>query len=337
MKKTIFILFVITLTLAACQSASQTSEVSPTDTPQPTAVVATETPQPQISPEVQAKFDQAGIKLEDLGTVKNDGLHITLESGDVVISFEDLNKNSYLGQENIFQYRDSKNTKVLYAFDPETKKFLERSQSIQDSNVDEEKFIQAESFDDLPEIFRREKLFMIPFDAENTYFPESDDIYANYDTPESRSRQQGTGEFNSVRPLGKLPEGKDSPFVFENYIRIKNVEGSEYPYAYIVSEKVYNLSDNSFSVLHPYSILLDSLRKHINSDGIFLPQLFLDADGYSYPPYKPFIEFYENKGLIEGTQEIPVIVELVNQWFREGKVPAQLEKIPLLSVKNRIR
>ncbi len=59
MKKPITILFVIALTLAACQSASQTSEVLetsevsppplPTNTPQPT-----ETPQPQIPPEVAA-------------------------------------------------------------------------------------------------------------------------------------------------------------------------------------------------------------------------------------------------------------------------------------------
>ena len=68
MKKSIAILFITALTLAACQSASQTTEVSktsvvsPTDTPQPTAVVATES-QPQISPEVQAKFDELSAKL----------------------------------------------------------------------------------------------------------------------------------------------------------------------------------------------------------------------------------------------------------------------------------
>lgn len=92
MKKSIFILFVITLTLAACQSASQTSEVSPTDTPQPTAVVATETPQPQISPEVQAKFDQAGVDLGEMenATTDEDGLHITIDGKAIDINTETL-------------------------------------------------------------------------------------------------------------------------------------------------------------------------------------------------------------------------------------------------------
>ncbi|MBK6647361.1 MAG: hypothetical protein IPG44_16710 [Anaerolineales bacterium] len=97
MKKSIAILFITALTLAACQSASQTSEVSktsevsPTDTPQPTAVVATET-QPQISPEVQAKFDQAGVDLGKLenATVDESGLHIAIDGKVTDISTETL-------------------------------------------------------------------------------------------------------------------------------------------------------------------------------------------------------------------------------------------------------
>ena len=67
---------------------------------------------------VQEKFELAGIDLKDL---TKDGLPITLKSGEVVLLTNDeLEKNIFLGQDNVLQYRDASNQNVIYAYDKET-------------------------------------------------------------------------------------------------------------------------------------------------------------------------------------------------------------------------
>ena len=82
---------------------------------------------PEISPEsllpqeVKEKFELAGIDLKDL---TKDGLPITLKSGEVVLLTNDeLEKNIFLGQDNVLQYRDESNQNVIYTFDKETGKW----------------------------------------------------------------------------------------------------------------------------------------------------------------------------------------------------------------------
>ena len=83
-------------------------------------------PESLLPQEVKEKFELAGIDLKDMTNAKydKDGLHITLESGEVVdLSKEDLEKNIYLGQDNVLQYRDETNQNVIYAFDKESGKW----------------------------------------------------------------------------------------------------------------------------------------------------------------------------------------------------------------------
>ncbi|MHB8777951.1 MAG: hypothetical protein ACYC6R_09340 [Anaerolineales bacterium] len=120
------IIFLI-LMLAAC--APTPTQPAPTEIATPIAVkTPTETPSPEslLPQEVKEKFDQAGIDLADMTNAKydKDGLHITMESGEVIVlNNAELEKNIYLGQDNVLQYRDEANQNVIYAFDKETGKW----------------------------------------------------------------------------------------------------------------------------------------------------------------------------------------------------------------------
>ncbi|MDZ4210002.1 MAG: hypothetical protein U1C56_02375, partial [Candidatus Curtissbacteria bacterium] len=77
----------------------------------------------QLPPDVKVRFETAGVDLKDMtnAVYSKDGLSITLESGEVVLlTNEELEKNIFITQDNLLQYRDEANRSVIYAFDKET-------------------------------------------------------------------------------------------------------------------------------------------------------------------------------------------------------------------------
>ena len=316
----------VTVTLpppTAASASSETSSPTPTETPTPA-------PESLLPQEVKEKFEQAGIDLTDMTNAKynKDGLHITLESDEVIVlTNAELEKNIYLGQDNVLQYRDEANQNVLYAFDKETQTFLESSRYIQKDKTDPEKYIQVKNWDELFALWAKEKMFLIPFNPKNTYFPPLDKIYREYDTPQNRVYFSGLDkEFNIARPFGIVPDDMDSPIKYVNHIRIQNTSGEVE--GYIVSQQVFNPDDGSFSVLHAYTHAIQAINQ--NTNYILLPQLFLEDPSYHASKY--LIDYYRKNNLLEPKGQIPVIVNLTNKWLDEGHIPAELENIPFYFV-----
>ncbi|MBK6647366.1 MAG: hypothetical protein IPG44_16735 [Anaerolineales bacterium] len=228
---------------------------------------------------MQAKFDQAGIKLEDLGTVKNDGLHITLESGDVVISFEDLNKNSYLGQNNVWQYRNTENTQVLYAFDKENKILLEASKYVQLDRMNVEGYIRVDNMTGLDKLARITEMLSMPF-PENTYFPPIDIVnfeYANRQDP------------NFGYPFGELPEGMVSFLRIANFVIVGKDPENGRPYESVaVLQHAYNADDKTFGTIKYVKDIIDPekeipieiqiAQEKTDGSGILLPHISLSPE-----------------------------------------------------------
>ena len=297
-------------------------------------LISTESLLPQ---EVKEKFELAEVDITKMENAKydKDGLHITLPDGEVIVlTNTDLEKNIYLGQDNVLQYRDESNQNVVYAFDPESKTFLEASKYIQKDKTDPEKYIQVANWDELFALWAKEKMFLIPFDPENTYFPPLDKIYRDYDTPTNRIRREGGDEFNSVVVFGRVPDGMNSPFKFVNFVRMiddtGNIQG------YFVSQQVFNVDDKSFSVMHLYTELLSIPQNYADEQTVFLPQLFINKEALSFPPIEVFIAYYKNRGLVDRNGQTPTIKDLVNKWFDSGHMPEELENIPCAFVRKSI-
>ena len=93
---------------------------SPTETPTP---LPTPSPESLLPQEVKEKFELAGIDLTKMENAQydKDGLHITLESGEVIVlTNTDLQKGIYNGQDNVLQYRDEANQYAIYAFEKDS-------------------------------------------------------------------------------------------------------------------------------------------------------------------------------------------------------------------------
>jgi len=100
-------------------------------------------PESLLPAEVKEKFDQAGIDLKDMTNAKYDknGLSITLENGEVlVLNNAELEKNIYLGQDNVLQYRDIDGKNVIYAYDKETGKWGVESEAVLQAKVNFKKY-----------------------------------------------------------------------------------------------------------------------------------------------------------------------------------------------------
>lgn len=318
----------------AYRTGYQIGGVTPTAEP-------TETPTPEslLPAEVKDKFDQAGIDLTDMTNAKydKDGFHITLESGEVIVlNNDELEKNIYLGQDNVLQYRDESNQNVVYAFDKESKTFLESSRYIQKDKTDPEKYIQVANWDELYALWAKEKMFLIPFDPENTYFPPLDNINRDYDNWGNRKEDQ---EFNFYYPFGKLPEGMDSPFRIVNFIRMQKDElNSKSTDTFIVSEQVFNVDNNSFSVIHfmrsDSKVVLRDFQEATTIEKFLLPRFQLIPEVMSLPAYATLVTYLKENNLIESDLLIPKVKNLVYKWFETGHVPEELETIPSDYKKN---
>lgn len=309
------------------------TQPSPTETATPTE---TPTPSPEslLPVEVKEKFEQAGIDLADMENTKydKDGLHITLPGGEVIVlTNTDLEKGMYNGQDNVLQYRDEANQNVIYAFDPENKTFLEASKYIQKDSKNIEGYIIVENWDELKSIWAKEKMFLIPFDPEKTYFPPSDKIKRDYDNWEN---PEWSSEYNYSMPFGVVPEGMESPFRSANYVIMREFTDSGKPIlTYNISQQVFNPDDDSFSVLHfvrgNYNALFKDIQEALASNTFMLPYLKLNAERLTHPALNTLVNYLKLNGLIENNGNMPIVQNLVSEWFDNRHVPIKLESIPL--------
>lgn len=320
----LMILVVFSLNLPSCGNVPASPTLTPPATPTPTLAIPSQTATPTestLSPETQTMFDKAGIKLEDLGTVKNDGLHITLESGEVVISLEDLNKNSYLGQYNVWQYRNTENTQVLYAFDKENKVLLEASKYIQLDKMNVEGYIHVDNMDELDKLVRITEMLSMPF-PENTYFPEISQIDTNWDDKSNP---------NYSSPFGPLPKGMISPFRIANHVIVGADPGNGRPLESLcLLQHVFNSNDHTFSTIKYIRDFFGSEKdrqtligmmqdKSTNSPSYILPDLSIPANELGHPSVTTVRKYYGSK----------LIQNLVTQWIQERHVPTQLTETPV--------
>jgi len=110
----LLVLILFSMNMISCGATpvppTQTSipTVTATSTPAVPTKIPTETP-PQLPNEVKDKFDKAGIDLNQMqnAVYDKDGLHITLESGEVVnFTNEEMKKIVFIGQGNVLQLKD---------------------------------------------------------------------------------------------------------------------------------------------------------------------------------------------------------------------------------------
>ncbi len=233
------------VTAAPTVTVTRTAAVPVTVTSAPTAT-PTAPPTPiSYTPEAWVGMDVIAMSNARLDAL---GLHLTMDSGEVIFTSDQLSKQAYLGQDNVYQIRDEDNKNVLFAYDKETNTFLDASKYIQKDNSDPEKYIQVANWEELKALWAKEKMFMIPFDPDKTYFPELDKIYLDYENWSESS----LNEYSYTNPFGHLPRGMDEPFEFVNFVRMardKTMIGSVD--TYLVSQQTFNPDDKSFSVLHP--------------------------------------------------------------------------------------
>jgi hypothetical protein len=343
MNKIILLSSVLCIFLSACRSApvpaTPTLSPLPTATPPPTETSQPPTESPTATEDgtvtqIKSKFEAAKIDMAKMGnaTYDQNGLHIVLASGEVVIPNDQLGKLVYNGQDGVFQIRDEANQNVVYAYDPETQTFLEASKFIQKDNSDPEKYIQVKNMAELQAVWAKENLFLIPFDPEKTYFPPLDKIWRGYD---DRTNQTNDGEYNFYYPFGKLPEGMDSPFKPVNYIRMardSSVIGSKVQL--VITEQVFNKDDNSFSELHfmkgDNQYAVKDIDNWTSPEKFLLPRFLITPATLNDPTYNVVLRYYREKGMIDTNGRIAKIEELMYQFFETGHMPAELEDIPLI-------
>jgi hypothetical protein len=288
-----------------------------------------------LKAEVKAKFDQAKIDLTKMGnaTYDQNGLHIVLASGEVVIPNDQLGRLVYNGQDGVLQIRDKANQNVVYAYDPESQTFLEASKYIQKDNSDPEKYIQVKNMAELQAVWAKEDLFLIPFDAEKTYFPPLDKIWRGYD---DRTNQTNEGLYNFYYPFGRLPAGMDSPFKQANYIRMArdpSVIGSTTQF--IVTEQVFNEDDKSFSKLHfmrngDYKTAVNDIQDWTKSNKFLLPRYLVNDAALTSPANVITMRYYRENGMIDSIGRIAKVEALMTKFFETGHMPEEIENIPLI-------
>lgn len=309
-------------------------EVKATKTPIPPSTPIPETiPLPSLPPEALTWVEtQQAIDPEFVlpGQLDAGGFHVDLGDGKRIdVPADQIAARIKVGQEGALQVYSETGDKIIAAYDPESKAWIDRDNVIQSDMNNMENYIHVSTWADLQELFRLEKHFMIPF-PEDTYFPTFDETNVDYLT---RKHVQGINE----SPLGNPPIGKEPTRLF-NYYFLEKGEGREIDYAG-VTEQIFNPSDKTFSSSHFsrsaerfQSIVLPGLR---SGRAYILPlyQLTEDDNLESLKSKYPFIfDMWKVAGLYDGgnSHEFTKIKELVMKWLIEKKFPLPLENTPLL-------
>jgi|GEM_PF-2320608 len=197
----------LSASLMSCAIPPASPTIMSPATQTPTLVIPSQTPPPTPSPEsllpreVKEKFDLAGIDLTQMQNAKydKDGLHITLPSGEVIVLTNDqLQKGMYNGQDNVLQYRDEANQKVIYAFDKKTGKWgvevvkeypICATENFRDCPVPVEDLFNGNYhrwLKTLSQPFDPEKIKFVPMQIDREAIIYETSTAPNYEDPETR-------------------------------------------------------------------------------------------------------------------------------------------------------
>lgn len=270
------------------------------------------------------------------------GLNVDFGEGKVVsVPPDQITARLKVGQEDALQIYNETGDKILAAFDPETKAWVDADRVIWKGKTPEDKlnaenYVHVKTWAELKELIRLEKHFLPPF-PENTYFPPLDKIIVDYYDYDNYGDE--SAEFNVYRPFGYLPTGATAPFRFINFIVLeKNPDEGRMLNGFLHDEQIYNPADGSFSVLHfgpidgtdePRSIKFN--YEITKGDLINIPLYsFFDKSDLNSPLFVTILKYLRENNYMDASGNMPRIKELVRVWLTTGHVPPELENIFLI-------
>jgi hypothetical protein len=361
-----FLIFVLALlastalsaSLASCSSSLKVSPYSsptptPTNTPKPSeppTLTATATPTEvamppgleNLPPGITAVHNENGswgIGIDEGEQTKAipgilvdaTGLHLNLEGSIVDIPQSQIGEKLQVGVFGNLQILNAEKNLAAWAYDQENQAWIDGSTVIQPDKSNPENYIKIQTWDDIKELARPEKLVLTAF-PENTYFPPLDKIFKDYDMPINKG--DPSAEFSRLDPLGKLPAGMEwSLRVVNSIVLEKNEnEGRKYD-SLIFTEQVWNPDDKSFSVVHYGGYTnrepagSQDFISTTSSDWYFLPVYRFPIATIPEPIAHNVVSYLQKNGYMDSSGNMPKIQQLVEEWFRRGHVPAELENI----------
>jgi hypothetical protein len=262
------------------------------------------------------------------------GLHLTLDSSVVDIPANQITDRIKAGQDSPFQIYNQEGTAILFAYDAENKVLINAVDVLQPDLSNPENYIKIDNWEDLKELGRLEKMFLLPF-PDGTYWPETDKIVLDYKFWDATTDLEA--EFNPWYPLGRLTSSDKSPFRIVNYSFLPKGEGRPSD-AYIVTEQVYNAADGSFSVLHFCMDVVSTpgeavnfYKNEVTLSGVYLlPQpSFMKESVSLYYRTTSMITYLVDNDYLKRDGSMPEIKAWIIQWLNTGLVPADLEDMPL--------
>jgi len=263
------------------------------------------------------------------------GVHITVAPGQVVdISTKEINDTLVMGVFNNVQILNADKTLSAWAYDKDNKVWIDSRTVIQSDSSNPENYIHLQSWDDLQELTRKEKLVLTAFPPD-TYFPPLDKIILDYENNKGPNANWDA-PFNFWFPFGVLDDLSKAPFKIVNFSFLPKGEGMPTD-VYMITEQVYNQDDGSFSLLH---FTVDWGDANYFAEG--LKNTWAVKGGYLLPFYSGFnpeyvlsrnyrsrLNFYRDNGYLESDGSTPKIKALIIKWLTTDHVPAELENIPL--------
>jgi hypothetical protein len=316
--------------LSACGNFATTATAisTPTFTLIPTSTVTplpTETSTPVFPFPAEAQtWVVAHPEFNLSGQLDANGFYVDLGDGKRIdVPADQIAARIKVGQEGALQVYSETGDKIIAAYDPETKAWINRDKVVAKDFFNMETYIHVQTWEQAKELFRLEKHFMIPF-PEGTQFPTLDEKQADYLSGNTVSN-----------PLGDFPIGKEPVKLFNGIIIEKNEpDGINADYVAMTSQ-VYNI-DGSFSSFQAgrtkYDFERMTLRSLLLGRSYILPVYDL-GDGLNYvnSNYQFNVKTWVDNGLYDGNgRELTKIKSFVIQWLRAGKFPKELKNIFLI-------
>lgn len=229
-----------------------------------------------------------------------------------------------VGQEGALQVYSETGDKIIAAYDPETKAWIDRDNVVAKDVFNMETYIHVQTWDQAKEIWRLEKHFMVPF-PKGTSFPILSEQQADY---------QRSG---AVRGTLGNPQPGSEPTLLFNGVVLEKGEGREGDYG-LITEQINNV-DDTFSAGHfgrTSSKFSDTTLKNLlnDRDRSYIVPIYQESKLSTLQKIKsayPFIyKMWKDAGLYDGEGLVyKGIRDFVVQWLTTGKFPKELEHIIL--------
>jgi len=265
------------------------------------------------------------------------GFHLAFDGGQIDIATAEIAKRLKAGQDSPLQVYNEAETAILFGYDAENKVWVDAAKVLSPDKSNPENYIKIQTWDDVKELARKEKMVLLPFPPD-TYFPPLDKVIIKYYT---RQGIDPKSDFNFEHPFGILEDLSKSPFRFVNFILLEKGEGRKFD-TYIVTEQVYNLADGTFSVLHfgfdefEPGWGLGTMQNFINPSGNYLLPAYHDfsiaisGQAYCYTICNE-IAFFKENNYFDITGGIPKVKSAVEAWLTTGVLSDELDGLSLIS------